>query len=110
MFVREPLRGERWPVESSAQYHVIEKRRIFLPGLVLFIDDLLLILGILNSELFTYWASLENGKQRLHLAPTVVLLIHSDKFLLGGCMLRLLLVWDTGRRLAGGHSYEGRGW
>jgi hypothetical protein len=45
LVVGKPLSGQCWPVQSSAQNHVVEERRIFLPRLVLFVDNL--VLGLL---------------------------------------------------------------
>lgn len=42
LLVRKPLRCQGWPFKGSAQDHIVEERAVFLPCLVLFVDDLLL--------------------------------------------------------------------
>ena len=50
LLVREPLRRQGGPFQGSGKYHVIEKRAVFLPCLVLFVDQFLFGLVILGLE------------------------------------------------------------
>lgn len=110
MFVRKPLSSERWPVESCAQYHIVEKGRILLPGLILFIDDLLFILRVFYTKLFTYYTLSAKRQQILDLEPTIVVLIHVDKgllILLSDGWFVLLMACD-GLRLAEDNVVQAR--